>query len=144
MLFDRLSARETVTSLACSSNHVLALTNMGTVYSCGDGSHGQLGHGNREYCRYLQLISKFAGDKNIITAISAGSNGISSHSAAIDANHHLFTWGSPVISGHVIDRHEECAVPKKLETLEVSIKKVILIIILKVYAQSTHVYVSKI
>jgi alpha-tubulin suppressor-like RCC1 family protein len=125
MLFNQLSARENINSVECSSCHVIALTNMGTVYSCGDGSHGQLGHGELEYCRYLRLISAFvdssSGERILITAISAGSDETSSHSAAIDSNNNLFTWGKSIVCGHVFGEQRECTVPKKLNTLEVCV-----------------------
>lgn len=36
---------ERIWRIACGRNHVLALTNSGTVYSWGSNVHGQLGHG---------------------------------------------------------------------------------------------------
>ncbi len=125
MVFQQMSARETVIMVECSSCHVLALTNMGTVFSCGDGSHGQLGHGNLEYCRYLRLIGTFLESSTkmrFITAISAGSDDTSSHSAAIDSENNLFTWGESIVCGQAHGQDKECTVPKKLETIEVSMK----------------------
>ena len=43
---DRLIAAERVRMLACSSNHTLLLTCMGSVFSCGDNSEGALGTGD--------------------------------------------------------------------------------------------------
>lgn len=43
---DRIAALERVRMLACSSNHTLLLTCMGSVFSCGDNSEGALGTGD--------------------------------------------------------------------------------------------------
>ena len=86
VLFEPITATEMITSVECAGDHMLALTNFGTVYSCGDSSHGQLGHGTLEYCGDLRLISYFLeGDKQItISQISTGSHILGNHSAAID------------------------------------------------------------
>ena len=120
--FRPVSAREIIKSVECSSCHVLALTNMGSVYSCGDGSHGQLGHGLLEYCKHFRMITAFVnsnGERTIVTQISAGSDDTSSHSAAIDSEKNLFTWGKSLLCGHLTGA-ENCTVPKKLKPLEVS------------------------
>jgi len=113
----------------CSSCHTLALTNLGSVYSCGDGSHGQLGHGSLESQRHLRLLTSFIdsnGEMIVINQLSAGSDDASSHSAAIDTNNNLFTWGKSIICGHLMDDassngkvQSHSTLPRKLKALEV-------------------------
>ena len=43
---DRVIAAERVKMLACSSNHTLLLTCLGSVFACGDNSEGALGTGD--------------------------------------------------------------------------------------------------
>jgi alpha-tubulin suppressor-like RCC1 family protein len=43
---DRLVALERVQSVACSSQHSLLLTAMGSVFACGENSEGALGTGD--------------------------------------------------------------------------------------------------
>ena len=105
MAIQSLSPLEIVTSITCSSCHTLALTNLGSVFSCGDGSDGQLGHDSLDSFRDLRRVDWFwkgreTTDRVIITQISAGANDTTSHSAAIDSNHNIYTWGRSVICGH--------------------------------------------
>lgn len=119
--------------MECSSCHILALTNLGIVYSCGDGSHGQLGHGSLDFCRHLRPITCFIeGSKNSeitrIIQISAGSGRVGSHSAAVDAEGNLYSWGKTILCGHFpemrYDAHFESLTltPKKVKALEVRLQ----------------------
>ncbi|KAJ3434582.1 regulator of chromosome condensation [Anaeramoeba flamelloides] len=76
-----------IRKVACGSNHTLALTYDGEVYSWGRGQDGQLGHGNLSQSltpRKIEAISK-AG----IIDIAAGDT----HSAAISSTGEVYTWG---------------------------------------------------
>lgn len=42
---EHISKRRAI-MIACGSNHVLAVTDNGSLWSWGDGRWGQLGHGN--------------------------------------------------------------------------------------------------
>jgi len=50
---DRIIAAERVKMIACSSNHTLLLTCLGSVFACGDNSEGALGTGDL-ISRYVQ------------------------------------------------------------------------------------------
>jgi len=75
-----------IVSVASSSDHCLALSADGEVYSWGDGYYGALGHGDDSTravpCRIDSLSH--------IERIAAGPN---STSAAVDRSGKLFTWG---------------------------------------------------
>lgn len=128
--FSPLSSRETVVSVDCSSCHTIVLTNIGSVYTCGDGSHGQLGHGTLDFSPKLRLVTAFLGSdgqRSVVTQISAGSDDTSSHSAAIDKDCNLFTWGNTLICGHLLEEsgtegqfQSLTLTPRKVKALEVS------------------------
>lgn len=106
--FEPFSSFETIVSIACSPFHTLVLSSIGFVYSCGDGSNGQLGHSSLLSSNGLKHIEWFASSSNgtttepiIITAISAGGDHLGCHSAAIDNNGHLYTWGKATSCGHI-------------------------------------------
>jgi Alpha-tubulin suppressor and related RCC1 domain-containing proteins len=124
-----MSAREVIRSVACSSCHILSLTNLGMVYSCGDGSHGQLGHDSLDSSRHLRPITYFIDGSNNeikrIVQISAGSGRVGSHSAAVDTEGSLYSWGKTIMCGHFAEiRHNSgdkslTLLPKKVKALEV-------------------------
>lgn len=121
--FNSLTSREVITSISCSSCHLIALTQLGSVYSCGIGSEGQLGLNSTNSVANLELIGWFlnSNDKRIIvTQISAGGDDSCCHSAAIDESGRLYTWGSALVCGHgfAYQRHIVC--PRCVDSLEVS------------------------
>ncbi|KAG5885881.1 hypothetical protein JTB14_019144 [Gonioctena quinquepunctata] len=71
-----------------SDGHTLALTEIGQVYSWGDGDYGKLGHGN---CATHKQPEKITGPflGKTIKYINAGYR----HSAAITEDGKLYTWG---------------------------------------------------
>lgn len=129
LLFEPITAMEIITFVECAGDHMLALTNFGTVYSCGDSSHGQLGHGTLEYCRDLRLISYFLeGDKKItISQISTGSHVLGNHSAAIDTDGKVYTWGKSIICGQLSNENSRIksytTKPRQMNNFKVCTKK---------------------
>lgn len=129
VLFEPITAMEMITSVECAGDHMLALTNFGTVYSCGDSSHGQLGHGTLEYCRNLRLISYFLeGDNKVtISQISTGSHILGNHSAAIDTEGKVYTWGKSIICGQLSNGNSRIksytTKPRQMDNFKVCTKK---------------------
>ena len=56
-----LSSAERVSMVSCSSHHTVLCTSLGAVYTCGDGSDGQLGHGEMRSSVTFALVEWFAG-----------------------------------------------------------------------------------
>ncbi|QSL64634.1 hypothetical protein MERGE_001936 [Pneumocystis wakefieldiae] len=77
-----------IVSVACGTDHVLALTAYGSVFSWGNGQQFQLGHRVVERTRINALVPREFGLKKI-KAIGAGSY----HSFAISHDGKVFSWG---------------------------------------------------
>ena len=94
VIFNPIFAQELIRSVTSSNCHTLVLSSLGCVYSCGDGSDGQLGlgHGSYESSKFLRPIDWFnkSGERIIIEQISCASDEITSHSAAIDSNRNCY------------------------------------------------------
>ena len=79
---------ETVARVSCGSNHSLALTQSGRVYTWGQSSHGQLGLGNRILeSSTPHPVTSLASIP--VASISSGEN----HSLVLFSPGHLYTWG---------------------------------------------------
>ncbi|KAG0167705.1 hypothetical protein DFQ28_005789 [Apophysomyces sp. BC1034] len=83
--------KRNVTSIACGTNHSLALDDEGYVYSWGFGGYGRLGHGEQKDLHVPRVISHFAGPVDITraSAIACGST----CSMALDGSRQLLLWG---------------------------------------------------
>ncbi|CAM9544121.1 unnamed protein product, partial [Hapterophycus canaliculatus] len=93
---------EKVVAVACSERHSLLVTGLGSVYSSGDGTDGALGLGGRASSETFRLVEWFAEQMPSpkVCKASAGSDLIGCHSAALDADGRLFTWGVGAAAGH--------------------------------------------
>lgn len=79
-----------ITSLACGTNHVLALDQKGAVFAWGSGQQNQLGRRVVERTRANGLIPReFGLPKNKIKYITCGSY----HSFAVDKTGEVWAWG---------------------------------------------------
>ncbi|KAH8119167.1 regulator of chromosome condensation 1/beta-lactamase-inhibitor protein II [Phellopilus nigrolimitatus] len=74
--------------IACGSDHVLALTQQGTVYGWGNGEHGELGRKLIERRKSSGLVPTRLEIRRIVY-VSAGAY----HSFAIDESGRVFAWG---------------------------------------------------
>lgn len=79
---------EFIREVCCGYGHTLAITMHGNVYAWGTNESCQLGLGPKapEFVRKPRLIQNL---RNIVK-LSAGNE----HSAALDKNHEIYTWGS--------------------------------------------------
>eukprot|EP00871_Galdieria_phlegrea_P001177 jgi/Galph1/205/GphlegSOOS_G4914.1 len=77
--------------VACGGNHTLILIKDGTVYSCGFGQWGQVGHHNFAHMSSLARISSFDSlEHGRIKGIAAGSN----HSCFITTAGNVYSLGA--------------------------------------------------
>jgi Regulator of chromosome condensation (RCC1) repeat len=87
-----------IKAVSCSWFHTVALTDVGMVYGWGSGIDGALGHGNTDSLLSPRLIEYFGlSNPLFVTQISAGSDIVGAHTAAIaqspDGSKKLYTWG---------------------------------------------------
>ena len=79
-----------VVLVACGSQHTLAVTAGGRVYSCGLNHAGQLGHGNTTSSQVFTLVDAAHFEGASIVMAACGSD----HSVAATAEGDVFTWGA--------------------------------------------------
>jgi len=84
---DRLWTVFKVQSVSCGRCHSLVLSAIGVVFSCGLGSHGQLGHGGVESEHSLRVVEALEGLR--MRQVSAGGW----HSAAVSDCGDVYVWG---------------------------------------------------
>ena len=75
--------------VACGEFHSIVCTDDGRVYSFGDGSHGQLGHGSTEDKLTPTLIQQVFLEKKFVIQVTCGFY----HSMALASDGRLYTWG---------------------------------------------------
>ena len=92
-----------IASISCSALHTIISTTLGAVYTCGDGSDGQLGHGVMRSTTSFKLVEWFAGrfPPPQVKLVSAASHTSGSHTAAVDEEGKLYTWGKGSACGHI-------------------------------------------
>ncbi|XP_054264498.1 uncharacterized protein LOC128987591 [Macrosteles quadrilineatus] len=76
-----------VKDIACGRAHIILLSDNGQVFSVGEGSRGQLGHGELEAEEEPRLVEGLAG----LTVVAVACGGW--HSCAVTADGDLYTWG---------------------------------------------------
>jgi E3 ubiquitin-protein ligase HERC3 len=79
--------RTRIVSVCAGANHTLAISEIGQLWSCGRGRHGQLGHGHFHDEGVLTLVEAIRGER--IVSAAAGK----AHSLALAADGKIFTWG---------------------------------------------------
>jgi alpha-tubulin suppressor-like RCC1 family protein len=85
--FDQLS--NMVETVSCGETHVFALTEEGELYGWGSNENGRLGLSNNYKESSVPTLIDVCGGKKIVN-VDAGNR----HSACIDINGRLYTWGS--------------------------------------------------
>ena len=104
-------AGERVVAVSVGSDHSLALTADGAVWSCGSGYFGQLGHGDEQSQLLPKKVEAFTGRR--VVAVSAGDF----HSLAVTADGAVWSWGSGGFGrlGHGDEQNR--LLPKKVDAL---------------------------
>ena len=88
--------KEKIVQVACGAIHTMIRTNLGRVFSCGNGSTFALGHGTRDSLTTFRVIDL---PENDIKFIACGL----SHSGAVTGEGNVFMWG---LSGNIMNHKE--------------------------------------
>lgn len=88
-------AGKTITAIAASNYHCLALASDGTLYAWGNGTNGELGNGSTSAQRAPVPVTTSGTplEGKVVTAIACGSN----FSLALTSDGGLYSWGSNVV-----------------------------------------------
>ncbi|XP_039277120.1 probable E3 ubiquitin-protein ligase HERC4 isoform X2 [Nilaparvata lugens] len=100
-----------VVQISCGSNHCLALTNSGDLYSWGANEWGQLGIGHKTNLHIPTKIPYFAGIP--LAFIASGDN----HSFALSKSGAVFGWGKNCFGQLGLNSDQNQSVPTNLKTL---------------------------
>lgn len=90
--------------LACGF-HSLALSDRGLLYSWGQGSHGQLGHGDAHTESAPRRVGSLRGTR--VVGIAAGER----HSIALTTRDDVFLWGAALANGNAERRYFPTIIP---------------------------------
>ena len=77
-----------VTQVAAGSNHTVAVSESGGMWTCGRGRHGQLGHGHFHDAGPLRRLEALRGMR-VVTAVAGGS-----HSLCLTDCGSVWSWGA--------------------------------------------------
>jgi len=93
-LGSRVCAGGKVQMVSCGKHHTMVLTELGCVWTCGDGYKGKLGHGDvTNHCTFVQVV--LTGCNVLMPAMSMVAAGLD-HSTALAMDGRIFTWGCAV------------------------------------------------
>ena len=86
-LIESLS-NESIIKIAAGNNHSMAITELGELYTWGEGIYGQLGHGINNNEQYPKKVEYFCNKFKIIDC-----QGGAAHTVALTEEGYLFGWG---------------------------------------------------
>jgi alpha-tubulin suppressor-like RCC1 family protein len=90
-----------VAKVCCSWYHTAALTDVGIVFTWGNGADGALGHGDTD-TRHMPTAVDALLDIHppvLISDIACGSNLVGAHTTAVSTKGEVYTWGTPTALG---------------------------------------------
>ena len=86
-LIESLS-NESIIKISAGNNHSMAITELGELYTWGEGIYGQLGHGINNNEQYPKKVEYFCNKFKIIDC-----KGGAAHTVALTEEGYLFGWG---------------------------------------------------
>eukprot|EP00949_MAST-11_sp_MAST-11-sp1_P001661 g1661.t1 len=97
-----------VSKISCSWYHTVLLTDLGLIYTWGDGSDGALGHNDTENSLRPRLVEVFSEksslgedkDPILFIDVDCAADKLGAHTAAVTTKGKVFTWGQGGALGH--------------------------------------------
>jgi len=91
-----------ISKVSCGLQHCGALSDIGMVFTWGNGADGALGHGDREHVSAPRLVAALSAQDDPILAvdISVGSDLAGSHTCCVSREGIVFSWGVGGAIGH--------------------------------------------
>ena len=86
-LIESLS-NESIIKISAGNNHSMAITELGELYTWGEGIYGQLGHGVNNNEQYPKKVEYFTNKFKIIDCV-----GGAAHTIALTEEGYIFGWG---------------------------------------------------
>ena len=87
----RVCAGAKVQMVSCGQHHTMVLTDIGSVWTCGDGFKGKLGLGDiTTHCTFAQV--RWTGLYDLMPCMSMVTAGLH-HSVALASDGRVFSWG---------------------------------------------------
>jgi len=87
----QICAGAKIQMVSCGQRHTMVLTDIGSVWTCGDGFKGKLGHGDvTNHCTFVQVLS--TGCNAMMPCVSMVVAGLD-HSVALASDGRVFSWG---------------------------------------------------
>ena len=86
-LIESLS-NESIIKISAGNNHSMAITELGELFTWGEGIYGQLGHGENKNEQYPKKVEYFCNKFKIIDC-----NGGATHSVVLTEDGFIFGWG---------------------------------------------------
>ena len=97
-----------VVMVSCGGYHTMAVTGAGRVFTFGEGAHGQLGHGDRNYRSFPTAITRL--DHSRIVFVAAGYI----HSGVVTSEGGVWTWGCGARARLGLCNERDQVVPREL------------------------------
>ena len=105
-----------ISSISCGSNHTVAISSCGSVWTCGRGRNGQLGHGSLHDEGPMKKVEAMANHR----AVKASAGG--THTMVLCGDGRVFSWGNNLYGqlGHQEDSlslFKSVAIPQEIVAL---------------------------
>lgn len=107
-------ARMRVVQIAAGAEHSVLLSDLGTVYTLGNGLFGRLGHGSQVSVSVPKRVDALAMHGVTVVAVASGSE----HVMALSGDGALYTWGSGQCGRLGLGDDKDRSLPTRVRVLQ--------------------------
>ena len=110
-----------IRQVACSWYHCAAVSDIGLLFTWGNGADGALGHGDLSTLLQPALVEHFGLDNALtVRAVAVGADVLGSHTLAIASDGGLYAWGVGVALGSGTSTSSN--VPTRVDDAEMQVR----------------------